>query len=82
MWVHLTGGALVSLLFYFLISEFRGSGEVLLRTCLNIGFMAVLFYGNGRLLVNRYLEKGRSGVDHRLLARHGRAAYLAGSAAL
>ncbi len=59
--VHLTGWLLVFLSFYYLISEFRGPGEVWLRTSLNMSFMLVLFYGNAKLLVNRYLEKGLYG---------------------
>ncbi len=59
--VHLTGWSLVFVSFYYLISEFRGPEEVWLRTSLNLGFMLVLFYGNAKLLVNRYLEKGHYG---------------------
>ncbi len=59
--VHLTGWLLIFLSFHYLIGEFRGPDEVWLRTCLNMAFLLVLFYGNAKLLVNRYLEKGHYG---------------------
>lgn len=58
---HLAGWAMVSLSFFYLISQLRGPGEALARTAVNVAFLAALFYGNARWLTNRYLETGRYG---------------------
>lgn len=56
---HMSGWALVFFTFYILISWIRPFPEALSRAVLNVSFMMALFYGNGRILVNRYLEQGR-----------------------
>ena len=59
-WItQVVGWALVALLFFSLISGLRGTGEALARTLVNMLFLLVLFYGNAKWLVNRFLEKGR-----------------------
>ncbi|MBK8923990.1 MAG: histidine kinase [Saprospirales bacterium] len=59
MVTHLVGWALVSLLFFSLLSGIRGAEEAFWRTAVNLLFLVVLFYGNAKVLVNRYLETGR-----------------------
>lgn len=56
---HLAGWAMVFLSFYYLLSQVRPPGEALARTLVNLAFLLVLFYGNAKFLVNRYLETGR-----------------------
>ena len=56
---HLTGWTLVFVSFFYLFSQVRPPGEALLRTLMNIAFMLAIYYGNAKLLVNRYLETGR-----------------------
>lgn len=56
---HITGWSLVALLFFSLFSSVRDTGEALARTALNMAFLLILFYGNARLLVNRFFETGR-----------------------
>ncbi len=59
-WItHLVGWALVALLFFSLISGLRGPVEALERTALNMLFLIAMFYGNAKVLVNRYFETGR-----------------------
>ncbi len=59
-WItHLVGWSVVALLFFSLISALRGPGEALARTALNMAFLLVLFYGNAKVLVNRFFERGR-----------------------
>jgi hypothetical protein len=56
---HLVGWALLALLLFSLVSGLRGASDVLNRTALNMAFLLVMFYGNAKVLVNRYLEAGR-----------------------
>ncbi len=56
---HLTGWLLVFFIFFYLISGLRGAQEALGRTCVNMVFLLILFYGNARVLVNRFFETGR-----------------------
>ncbi|MCC6459818.1 MAG: histidine kinase [Saprospiraceae bacterium] len=59
-WItQLVGWTLVARLFFSLISGLRGPGEALARTVVNMLFLLVLFYGNAKWLVNRFMEKGR-----------------------
>lgn len=44
--------------FFYLISGVRGPQEALARTCVNILFFMALFYGNAKLIINRYVETG------------------------
>lgn len=61
-WVtHLVGWAVVAFLLFSLVGAVRGPGEALARTALNLVFLPVLFYGNAKVLVNRFLEPGRYG---------------------
>ena len=61
MATHVVGWVMVALLFYSLISGLRGPLEGLYRTGLNMAFLLVLFYGNAKIVVNRYFETGRYG---------------------
>ncbi len=56
---HVVGWSLIALLFFSLFSSVRGTGEALARTALNLAFLLVLFYGNAKVLVNRFFETGR-----------------------
>lgn len=56
---HITGWSLVALLFFSLFSSVRDTGEAFARTALNLAFLLILFYGNARVLVNRFFETGR-----------------------
>ena len=56
---HLTGWALVFFVFFYLISGLREPQEAFARTCLNMAFLLTLFYGNAKILVNRFFETGR-----------------------
>ncbi|MCC7504313.1 MAG: histidine kinase [Saprospiraceae bacterium] len=56
---HLTGWTFVFVSFFYLFSQVRPPGEALMRTVMNLAFMLALYYGNAKLLVNRYLEPGR-----------------------
>lgn len=56
---HLTGWLMVFFIFFYLISGLRGPQEALGRTCVNMVFLLILFYGNARILVNRFFETGR-----------------------
>ena len=47
------------LVFFNLISGIRGTEEGLARTCVNMVFLVTLFYGNAKILVNRFFETGR-----------------------
>lgn len=47
------------LVFFNLISGIRGAEEGLARTCVNMVFLVTLFYGNAKILVNRFFETGR-----------------------
>lgn len=58
---HVVGWFMVALLFYSLISGLRGPVEGLYRTALNMVFLLALFYGNAKIVVNRYFETGRYG---------------------
>lgn len=58
---HFVGWAMVALLFYSLISGMRGPIEGLYRTGLNMAFLLVLFYGNAKIVINRFFETGRYG---------------------
>lgn len=59
---HVVGWFMVALLFYSLISGLRGPVEGLYRTALNMAFLLALFYGNAKIVVNRYFETGRYGL--------------------
>jgi len=56
---HLSGWLLLAFMFFYFLSGVRTVEEAFWRTGVNLGFMLALFYGNARVLVNRYLEKGR-----------------------
>lgn len=56
---HLMGWGLTFLVFFYLFSALRGAAEGFARTCLNMVFLLVVFYGNAKVLVNRYFETGR-----------------------
>ena len=56
---HLAGWALTFLIFFYLFSGLRGPQEGFARTCLNVAFLLVVFYGNARVLINRFFETGR-----------------------
>lgn len=56
---HLTGWLLTFFVFFYLFSGLRGMSEGFARTCLNIAFLLVIFYGNAKVLVNRFFETGR-----------------------
>lgn len=59
---HVVGWFMVALLFYSLISGLRGPVEGFYRTALNMVFLLALFYGNAKIVVNRYFETGRYGL--------------------
>ncbi|MBK7938037.1 MAG: histidine kinase [Lewinellaceae bacterium] len=56
---HLTGWMLVFFVFFYLISGLTGPQEALARTSVNMVFLLTLFYGNAKILVNRFFETGR-----------------------
>jgi len=56
---HFIGWTLMFLVFFNLISGIRGTEEGLARTCVNMVFLFTLFYGNAKILVNRFFETGR-----------------------
>lgn len=56
---HLTGWLLVFFVFFYLISGLRGPQEALLRSSLNMAFLLTLFYGNAKILINRFFETGK-----------------------
>ena len=56
---HIAGWLLVFFTFFYLISGVRSTSEALARTCLNVLFLMALFYGNAKLIINRYVETGR-----------------------
>ncbi|MBV6442854.1 MAG: GHKL domain-containing protein [Haliscomenobacteraceae bacterium CHB4] len=56
---HSTGWALTFFVFFYLFSGLRGVQEGFARTCLNVGFLLVVFYGNAKVLINRFFETGR-----------------------
>ena len=55
---HLTGWALTFFVFFYLFSGLRGVQEGFARTCLNMFFLLAVFYGNAKVLVNRFFETG------------------------
>jgi sensor histidine kinase YesM len=59
---HLTGWLLTFFVFFYLFSGLRGVQEGFARTCLNVAFLLVVFYGNAKILVNRFFETGRYGI--------------------
>lgn len=56
---HTIGWALVALVMFYLLAGVRPVGEALGRTAMNLAFPMLLFYVNGRVLVNRYFESGQ-----------------------
>jgi len=67
-WVtHLVGWTMVALFSFSLINGLREPGEAFGRVALNMSFLILLFYGNARVLVNRFLETGRYGLFIALL---------------
>lgn len=56
---HLVGWLLTFFVFFYLFSGLRGAQEGFARTCLNMFFLLAVFYGNARVLVNRFFETGR-----------------------
>ena len=56
---HLVGWTLTFLVFFYLFSGLRGIQEGFARTCLNVFFLLLVFYGNARVLVHRFFETGR-----------------------
>jgi sensor histidine kinase YesM len=56
---HLAGWVLTFIVFFYLFSGLRGVQEGFARTCLNVFFLLLVFYGNAKWLVNGFFEKGR-----------------------
>ncbi|MEZ4918903.1 MAG: histidine kinase [Saprospiraceae bacterium] len=56
---HLTGWGLAFGVFFLMLNGITGWKEALGRTTMNNCFLAVLFYFNAKVLVNRFLEKGK-----------------------
>jgi sensor histidine kinase YesM len=56
---HLAGWGLTFLVFFYLFSGLRGVEEGFARTCLNMAFLLAVFYGNAKILVNRFFETER-----------------------
>lgn len=56
---HSIGWALVALVMLYLLAGVRPVGEAAARTAMNLTFPMLLFYVNGRVLINRYFEAGR-----------------------
>ena len=56
---HLLVWLLVATVMFYLISSMRPAGEAAGRTLVNLMFPAVIFYLNGRVLVNRFFETKR-----------------------
>lgn len=56
---HLVGWAMVFFTFFYFLSAIRPPQEAWARTCVNVLFIMALFYGNAKLVVNRYMETGR-----------------------
>ena len=56
---HTIGWALVALVMFYLLAGLRPVGEAAARTVLNLLFPMLLFYANGRVLINRYFEAGQ-----------------------
>lgn len=57
--IHFIGWLSTFLLFFYLIGAVRGWQEGFSRAVVNTIFLLILFYGNAKLLVNRYFEAGR-----------------------
>ncbi len=55
---HTIGWALVALVMFYLLAGMRPLGEAAGRTAMNLMFPMLLFYVNGRVLINRYFEAG------------------------
>lgn len=56
---HLAGWILTFVVFFYLFSSLRGVPEGFARTCLNVAFLLLVFYGNAKWLVNGFFETGR-----------------------
>lgn len=56
---HTIGWVLAGLVLFYLISGVRPVQEALGRTALNLFLPMVLFYVNGRVLINRFFEQGK-----------------------
>lgn len=59
---HISGWTLVFITFFYLLRGIRGPSEAMMRTIMNMAFLMALFYGNAKVLVNHFLEKGRYGL--------------------
>lgn len=56
---HFTGWLLVATVMFYLLSTIRPAGEAAARTLMNLSFPFLIFYVNGRVLINHFFEKKR-----------------------
>ena len=56
---HLLSWSLIVLTMFYLLSTMRPVGEAAARTVMNLSFPILMFYVNGRVLINRYFETKR-----------------------
>lgn len=57
--IHIFGWTLVYFLFFYLISGIKGPEVAAWRATITLLFLLVIFYGNGKILINQFFEKGR-----------------------